>query len=280
MNKKYNWSRGWLWNEHIKEGKSIRQIALEQGVHWVTIRSHLVKNEIPIQKHAPSNKQYPNLKPSPELSYILGVIDGDGSVSGYDYIQLGTKDYVFAKEFERALKAIGLRAKVIKDDHWNRDLKRQQRMWKSYAYSVVFAQWYNDLTQEQKEGIARQYPEKYLQGFFESEGTYIIRTDGNARVHFSNLDHELLLMIQRLLTLLGYESNIYERKLKTQLSRREVTVYSLELLGSNKEKHEFIRKLNPCIKNKPYDYSDPNGLRGRKSKVQEEVQSDDLSDRR
>ncbi|MBW2674510.1 MAG: hypothetical protein JRD89_14040 [Deltaproteobacteria bacterium] len=264
MRKKYNWDREWLYNEHIKEGKSIRQIALEQGVHWNTIQRHLIKNGIPIQKHG---KQYPNLEPSPELSYILGVIAGDGYVSSHSYIELDTKDYAFAQEFRRALKAIGLRANVIERNHWIKNLKRQYHGWKCYIRSVVFVDWFNGLTQEQEEGIAGQYPWEYIRGMFESEGSYYVNTNGSAEVVFSNFDYNLLLMVQRLLTLLGYESNIYEREHKEPFKGREITEYSLHLLGSSKEKHEFIKKLNPVIKNHPHDYSDPNGLRGRKPKT-------------
>jgi len=225
------------------------------------------KLRIPLQKEEnKGSKQYPNLEPSPELAYILGVIDGDGSVSGYDYIQLGVKDYAFAKEFESALKAIGLRPKVRPNDRWNKGLKRQQSQWRCYASSTVFVNWYRSLTQEQKEGVAKQFPIEYLRGFFESEGSYNINPDGSAYVWFSSTNYELLIMVQRLLTAFGYKSRIHEYKHKTQLTDREVTCYRLSLLGSSEEKHEFIRKLNPCIKYRPYDYSDPNGLRGRNPK--------------
>jgi len=247
----------------LSREKSMYQIAKEQKVTQMTIRRHLIKNNIPIRESNHGKKQYPNLYPSPELAYILGVIDGDGCVSGYDRIDLVTKDKVFAEEFAKALKAIGLRASVVERHFWNRDLKRQYHGWQCYAHSVVFVRWYRSLTQEQKEGIAKQFPEQYLKGFFESEGTYTIGADGSAHVHFSNLDYELLVMVQKLLTLLGHESRIYGSKHRGQFTGREVTEYMLNLLGSSEEKHEFIKRIKPVIKNRPYDYSDPNGLRGR-----------------
>jgi len=209
-------------------------------------------------------KQFPDLDSSPELAYILGVIDGDGCVSGYDQIVLDVKDYAFAKEFETALKAIGLRANTRNNDYWNKDLERQYYGWQCYARSAVFVCWFKGLTREQKEEIVSQFPDQYLKGFFESEGTYYINTDGSVYVRFFNTNYELLLMVQRLLTLLGYASNIYERKFKGYFSGREVTAYTLSLLGSSEEKHEFIKRIKPIIKNKPYDYSDPDGLRSYK----------------
>jgi len=256
--------REWLWNEHVERGKSVNRIAEEQGVSWRTIRRHLRLNDIPIQKQR--SKQFPDLEPSPELSYILGVIAGDGYVDGYNRIKLGTKDLEFAKEFKEALEAIGLRANVIEDDRWNKSLKRPYHGWTCYANSVVFVRWYNGLTQEQKEGIAKQFPEEYLKGFFESEGSYVIGTDGSVNVHFANLDYDLLLLVQRLLALLGYDSKIYESKFKGRFSGQEKTKYRLGLLGSSEKKHEFIRRIKPVIKSKPYDYSNPNGLRGRETK--------------
>jgi len=259
--KKLYRNKEWLYNEHWVKGKSVRQIAKEQKVGPATIRYHLIKNDVPIQKADKWCKQYPNLETSSELAYILGVLDGDGSVRGYNRIILGTKDFEFAKEFEKALLAIGLRANVIKIDQWIKNLKRQYHGWQCYAYSVVFVNWYNSLTQERKEGIAKQYPKEYLRGFFESEGSYVIGPNGDVRVHFSNTNRELLMTVQRLLALLGYESKLYEFKHKSQFIGQEVTAYRLNLLGSSEKKHGFVRELKPVIKNQPYDYSDPNGLR-------------------
>jgi len=100
---------------------------------------------------------------------------------------------------------------------------------------------------------------------FESEGTYTIGANSSMHVYFSNFDCGLLLMIQQLLTTLGYNSKIYESKHKSHFSGRKVTEYRLELVGPSVKKHEFIKKLEPVIKNRPYDYRDPNGLRGRES---------------
>jgi len=221
MEKKLYWSGEWLQNEHIIEGKSITQIAREQGVSDTTIRGHLIKNGIPIREPNHGKKQYPNLEPSPELSYILGVIDGDGSVHGYERIELDVKDYEFAQEFRRALKRIGLRANVIERNNWNKSLKRKWYGFRCYANSVVFVRWFNGLTQEQEEGIASQYPEKYLKGFFESEGACIIDMSGSAHVHFFNTNYDLLLRVQGLLALLGYESKIYKSKFKGYFSGQE-----------------------------------------------------------
>jgi len=255
--------REWLYDEHVVKGKSVNRIAEEQGVSWSVIRHRLRKFGIPLQGSDKWGKQYPNLEPSPELAYILGVIDGDGSVSGYDRIDLGTKDYEFAQEFRRALKAIGLKANVTETSYWHKNLKKHVHRWQCYANSAVFVRWYKGLTLKQREGIASQFPGEYLKGFFESEGSYYIGTSGGVNVCFSNFDYELLLIVQRLLTLLGYESRIYENKRKGYFSGREVTVYRLNLLGSSEEKHEFIKRIKPVIKYRPYDYSDPNGLRGR-----------------
>jgi len=128
--------RSWLYEEHRVKGKSINQIAREQGVSWSTVWYHLRKNGIPIQKQL--SKQYPSLEPSPELSYILGVIDGDGSMSSHNRIELEVKDKVFAEEFAHTLRIIGLRTNIRRDDYWSKGLKRQARMWKCYAISVVF----------------------------------------------------------------------------------------------------------------------------------------------
>jgi len=256
----------WFKQKHLEEGWSIRKMACECGVDWATIRYWGDKLGIPLQKSGRGSKQYPNLSPSSELAYILGVIDGDGHVNRSGHIQLITKDLEFADEFAKALEVVGLRSNVIERNYWHKHLNRQEHGWLSYANSVVFVGWYNDLTQEQKEGIVVKYPREYLKGFFEGEGSYTIGPNGGVHVRFSNTNYELLMMVQRLLALLGYDSNIYETKFKDHFTDREVTEYRLSLLGPSAKKHEFIKKLKPVIKNRPYDYSDPNGLRGRKPK--------------
>jgi len=52
--------------------------------------------------------------------------------------------------------------------------------------------------------------------------------------------------------------------LKGIFQDKKKTKYKLSLLGLSETKHEFIKRIKPVIKNKPYDYRDPDGLRGRK----------------
>jgi len=184
----------------------------------------------------------PNLNPSPHLSYILGVLLGDGSVfkrkSGNGcyghYIALTVKDEVFAREFAESLKAIGLDPLMSKNSRGYHQVR---------ATSVEFYKWFKSLTLQKIKEIALKYPAEFVKGFWESEGTII--KDRRRKTYYSlrmsNTKISYLRLVKTALDRLGVKSKLYEK-------RRSNGCYALEIRGSLEEKIAFLKKIRPCIR--------------------------------
>ena len=167
--------------------------------------------------HNPFNRMnLVKLSPSPELSYIVGVFFGDGSVyldnagGGYKYkVRLKVVDREFAEEFKRSLESIGLKPSL----RFERNKTRTDR-WCVEAYSKSL---YTFLKQPKEKlfEIAREYPKEFLRGFFDSEGS--VGWCERHRVLFidaSNYDKDVLNFSRDMLESLGIHSKIYKTKRK------------------------------------------------------------------
>jgi len=241
---------GFLRQKYEVEGLSITQIAREWGVGDETIRKALLKFGIPRRPRGNPKGclRQPDLSLSPVLSYLLGVLLGDGSVvcsNGQWQIVLAAKDEPFIDSFAGALQRIGL----VAHKH------RYGRLWRCSSGSKVLGEWYRSLTLEDVERMVAVHPWDFLRGFFESEGTFCIGINGDVRVGFTNARSGLLQMVQRFLEAVGYDSKVYGpyRPTKELPSHRKMA-YRLWLVGPSEKKVEFVKRLNPCIKNVPRDY--------------------------
>ena len=158
-------------------------------------------------------------KPSPELSYILGVLDGDGyvRVMGRHYlVGLSSIDKEFVETFNNALVKIFGKNKPYAI--WVE--KRAPPRKPSYGVKGVckrFVIWYLSTSKKERWMLAKEYPKHYLRGIFDSEGSVIVQESytSNApaldcRIVLYNTDLELLMFVQKLLAEQGYESKIYK----------------------------------------------------------------------
>lgn len=116
------------------------------------------------------------IDPSPELSYLIGAMKGDGTVfvsqrRGYIVysISLSAKDYEFVEAVQNAMYVItGKKKKIYKTDNTQQDGKIRW-LYKTYVndkslalllkQSILFLKKYTD-----------PYPSNYLRGFFDAEG--------------------------------------------------------------------------------------------------------------
>lgn len=179
----------------------------------------------------------PNLASSPELSYILGVLTGDGWTSiskpGSYCLGLHNSDKQFAEEFSESLKKIGLNSNYFTyvNRGWGSKL-----MYRVYAYSRIAVEWYRQLTLGKIEDIASEYPTEFLRGFFQSEGS---KCTDYVRVY--NNDKNLLEMISRITIQLGFDLHLY--KYLSSSYRRQA--YILDVHGGQQKREEFL-KLIEC----------------------------------
>ncbi len=242
----------------IKRAKELR----EKGLSFEKIRKSL-KEEFGIKvskatvirwvkgSHTPFRKtRLLRLKPSPELSYIIGVYFGDGYIKfnekHYHYIfGLKAVDKDFVETVIDALRKIGFDPKI----RYERDSTRSDR----WAVEVKSKHLYQFLSQEDEKlfKIAEKYPEDFLRGLFDSDGGF-----SSGRVFLTNSDKNLLNFVSRLLTKMGIEHRIVLKTRKGEIVKcrgipykANVDIYDI-VIGKKFSILKFYKKINFSIKRK------------------------------
>lgn len=200
----------------------------------------------------------PELSPSKPLSYVLGVLKGDGSVNVDQHhhylIRLQVKDKVFAESFKEALSEIGL--------HPNLRFKESEvrPAYTVYAYSKILVKWYSSLSLKDIKTLigAPSFALGFVKGFYESEGSFVHvwrekRKKHQWRLAIYNNDQVLLLMTCQVLKELGFNFHLQKGILhKPHMFRGHLIVtkkpvYSIDIQSKN-EISDFLSLINPCIK--------------------------------
>jgi len=181
---------------------------------------------------------YPNLEPSPQLSYTIGVLIGDGCLNKYRgkyNLILNVVDGEFALSFKRALQDLGLHPRL----NLGTPKEGERKHFRITAMSKTFGEWFRALSNEKVFSIATSYPLDFLRGFYESEGTA-----SQHRVCFSNTEKWKLDLTNQLIESLGFQASLYT---SLRLAPAK-TAYELNLLGGKGKQLEFLSLVNPCIK--------------------------------
>jgi len=181
---------------------------------------------------------YPNLDPSPQLSYVIGVIIGDGCVSKYDgkySIILNVTDKPFALCFQQALQRLGLHPWVTS----GLPKAKRKRCFRVTAMSNIFGEWFNSLRGDKISVIASSYPIDFLRGFYESEGTASPK-----RVCLVNTELWKVELAKELVESAGFRSSLYNYPRLPPAK----TAYELHIIGGKAERLKFLTMINPCIK--------------------------------
>ncbi len=163
------------------------------------------------------------LKPSPELSYVIGVVAGDGTAcknsrkSGQYVISVKAKDVEFVEEFARCL------GKVLGRDP-PRPMPRKDGSFMVRVYSrALYDMLRKPIDVERIKPFVEHSEEcirSFLRGFFDSEGSV---SRGGEILQCANTDIRLIEYVQRLLHGLGVETTAYVRKEKgTPLYNRDM----------------------------------------------------------
>jgi len=200
----------------------------------------------------------PDLRPSPELSYCLGAIKGDG----YIYIAPKFREYKirlrvtnrkFAQRFFNSLRAIGL-------NPWFKNIVPQQAGWQPqfgvFACSKSFCLWYRNLTTSALSNFIDHNEEnikQFVAGFFDAEGCihrgirkrYYKGYHWNENKHiilFRNTDLDLILLVDGLLQKLGFPFHINT----AQARGIRVPCYSLRTAKGDLY-NKFLREI-PAVK--------------------------------
>jgi hypothetical protein len=184
----------------------------------------------------------PRLECSPELSYIVGVMLGDGSCLrgklAY-WINLRVRDREFAEAFRDALIKIDLRPKI---DVYNQDGKP---LYFVRAVSKIFCMWWNSLSLDEIREIVLKYPADFLRGFYDSEGSWT----KDATVMYNN-NLSVIQLVAEALKILGFRYKISSRRYLTRKSREPRVGYRIRILGGMPERRRFVEVVKPTIPRK------------------------------
>lgn len=183
----------WHWNE----GMSLSEIGKMHGVSCAAIGYWFQKLHI---QHR-SNLQEVLFEPSPALSYVIGVILGDGCVyhnksrNNQWTIRLQVTDRVFAEHFRDAIKLVGINCNVL-------TVKSHNPKWSdkylAYSDSRTFGEWWTNTGRIGAAEFAAQFPDSFVRGFYEAEGT-IKNHRGRLELSICNTDGSLMKLVRSII---------------------------------------------------------------------------------
>ena len=132
-----------------------------------------------------------------KISYIVGVVHGDGYDDSKGTIGLEVKDQEFADKFMENLRIIGL----------NPNSKMRRGKINVWAASIELVSWLNAVENEIRDWLLNEgSPWDYIEGLYDSDGN--LHPSGSPRI--CSYDEESKEFIQGLLTELQIESNIQQ----------------------------------------------------------------------
>jgi len=200
----------------------------------------------------------PKLFPSKALSYILGVLLGDGCVTVFwnksikcfnHRIVLNTIDKEFADAFSKALRKIGLNPRI--------DYIKRESHWMVSCENKKFATWYKSLKLDDIQKIVKPHTPDFVRGFYDSEGSCVKHYDGYIYVGMYNSNRKILEAVQMFLTNFGFKTKITKRpplklphKIKGRLVKTVKDSFVLSLLGGRPSAIRLLTRIKPSIQRK------------------------------
>jgi predicted transcriptional regulator len=135
---------------------------------------------------------------SGQISYIVGVLDGDGYTDNKGTVGLEAKDSVFTKKFMDKLELVGFNPSTG-------ERRDKNTVW---ASSLKFTEWYENLSSSQKIRWLREEGSlwKYIEGQYESDGN--LHPSGSPRI--CSYDDQEKEIIKQIFDLLGLDTNIQQ----------------------------------------------------------------------
>lgn len=152
-----------------------------------------------LNKLYPRCKYIPDLSPSPELSYLLGVRYGDMSlyksnVHRVNEIKLKVKDKDFTEEYTRCLgQVMNSEFRVIDDEEPPHFIVR--------VGSKPLYAFFTELDLYDHSEWIEPYPAEFIRGFMDSEGSPVIHQVSYPEINVTLTDKGVLWYIQSLLEL-------------------------------------------------------------------------------
>lgn len=236
-----------------KEKASIDEIAEELDVGRTTVFNYAEKLGLEKREFEVWNKGRPqvnvNLIPTKELGYVVGTLLGDGYKQTRNCVRLVVTDKEFAERFKNCLSEIGMNPSVrrVEDDKYS-----QGEAWDVVASSLMFRNWYDDLSMEDVESLARESKEfsiGLISGLFDSEGGVDLESNDIGLV---NADLEIINLFIDIADSLGYtfHKSKQEKKKCKDLFRAYLVLGDYEYGEKRKAVKDFLRTIEPSIPRK------------------------------
>lgn len=231
---------------HWRDGKSMSDIAREYGVSPEAISYQYKKLGVKTR----SKLQELLFEPSPALSYVIGVLFGDGCVyrnparNGGCEIKLNVTDRVFALSFSKALNLIGVRSNTLAERASNNPKWKATNL--TYGNSKSFYEWWEGHDDQFLIGEAAVFPQDFVRGMYESEGS-IKWHHGRLEISISNTDLNLLGVVKDEIQIRGIRCGWFNKK-RSQPHHKD----SAEITITNAlDVKRFLAWTMPCIKIQP-----------------------------
>jgi len=193
----------------------------------------------------------PDLSPTPELSYVLGVCYGDGSKicessptqTGRKYrIRLNVRDRSFAEEFARCLSEVIGRDEIPVTERTIGG--GGTKGYRARACCKILYQFIKKSLQEHKK-IVEKNPAPFIRGFFDSEGS----VDSN-RIRVVNSNRKILKYVRELLTHhFSISSHIWSEE---QMGKGDKTRFVLQVKAQD-SLDKFWKKIGLANREKMLD---------------------------
>jgi intein-encoded DNA endonuclease-like protein len=247
-----------------KKGLKSSEIRMEVLKKWnLLIRKKTIYRWITNRHKACRQLRIFTPTPSKELSYIIGVLFGDGTLKNerknyqYKFI-LRTKDRDFAEYFSNQISKLLNFPGGYKIRTENGFLRKGG---KGYVVSVSNKMLFHFLSKDAEYlmNYVKEYPADFIRGLFDSDGFTIISCGKNFRVGFGivNTNIKILEFVKNLLRdNFGITSKIYTTikkghkvKIWGKIYTANKTVYRLVSSGLNNAK-KFLRFISSSIRRK------------------------------
>lgn len=225
---------------YFDKGMDLVQIGKVYGVTASSILYWAKKLGIEYRRHLQEIVTFD----SPVLSYILGVLHGDGflySGSGRKQIILSVTDKEFAYSFAAALNKIGINTFTIPIVAQPEGWKPQ---WKTVGESLRFHEFFHSMSSEERISKGMKYPLDFIRGVYESEGS-VKYHKGSLEFAIYTTNKLLATIICDYLITTGYDVTIFNKILASGKDIFLVSIYK------EFDIKKFMVNINPCIKFKP-----------------------------
>lgn len=233
---------------YLNERKSMNIIGKSVGRSSGAIWHLMNKHGIPRRSRSEGNTLACELReqeiaPSPDLSYVIGVVKGDGwayHLHRHYRIGLNAKSPRFVRKFSEYL------AKVLGREKPYAVYQRKDGLYVTEGNSKPL---YHFLKNDGWRGVTGKYPIEFLVGFFDSEGCVTYR-GGSISIEFYCSDFDLLSYVVRTLEKQGIRASIRKKSdagQKSVIQGREVTTKkpSYRIWFGGRRARRFLNAILP-----------------------------------